>query len=71
MKKVQTFKIEKEKSNVIHKGIGIIMILLAILLLVPYIVDFLKITIAVVLIFLGMYFLTKETRFRWFRIRRF
>lgn len=71
MKRVQTFKLEKDKSNIIHKIIGILFFVIAILLLIPYILDFLKITLAVILLFLGFYFLTKETRFRWFRIRRF
>ena len=71
MAKIKTFKMEREKSNIIHNILGIIFILLAILLMLPYIVHFLRIVVAALLIMLGIYFLTKETRFRWFKIRRF
>ncbi|MCC7574082.1 hypothetical protein KO361_00620 [Candidatus Woesearchaeota archaeon] len=71
MSKIQTFKIERDKSNIIHKAIGIIAILIAIILLIPYILHFLKITLAIMLLGTGIYFLTKQTRFRWFRIKRF
>lgn len=71
MSKIKTFKMEREKSDIIHKVLGAIFILLALILIIPYIIHFIRITIAVLLIMLGIYFLTKETRFRWFKIRRF
>ncbi|MFP4568017.1 MAG: hypothetical protein ACLFN8_03660 [Candidatus Woesearchaeota archaeon] len=71
MNRVQSIKIDRDKSNIIHKILGVLFILLALILLIPYIFAFLKITVAILLIALGIYFLTKETRFRWFRIRRF
>jgi predicted membrane channel-forming protein YqfA (hemolysin III family) len=71
VKRVQVFKMDKDQSNILNKVLGIIFIIVAIILLAPYILHFLTITLAVFLIGLGIYFLTKETRFRWFRIRRF
>lgn len=71
MSKVQTFKMDRERSDLIHKIIGVAFIILAIILLLPYFIHFIKIMLSIALISLGVYFLTKETRFRWFRIRRF
>lgn len=71
MSKVQVFKMEKEKSDLIHKILGIILIIIAILLLLPYFIHFIKIMLAIILLSTGIFFLLKETRFRWFRIRRF
>jgi hypothetical protein len=69
--RIHTFKLERDKSELIHKIIGILFILIALALLIPYFLHFLKITIAMLFLSLGFYFITKQTRFRWFRIRRF
>ncbi len=69
--KIHTVKIDREKSNLIHKILGIILIIASLFLLAPYLRDFLQIVIAILFLSAGIYFLTKETRFRWFRIRRF
>lgn len=69
--KIHTVKLEREKSNIIHKVLGGLLILASLFLLAPYFRDFFQIIIAIVFLSTGLYFLTKETRFRWFRIRRF
>jgi len=71
MNKIRTFKLEKDKSSFIHKVLGVVFILLALILLIPYFIHFLRILLAIILISIGIYFFTKETRFRWFQIRRF
>lgn len=69
--KVSVFKLERKQSNIIHKVLGIFLILAALILLAPYIWDFLQIILAIIFLSAGTYFLTKDTRFRWFKIRRF
>lgn len=71
MSKVQVFKLDKDKSGLVHKILGVIFIIIGVLLLLPYIIHFLRIVLAIFLLGGGVYFLVKDTRFRWFRIRRF
>ncbi len=71
MAKVQVFNIDKDRSSIIHKLIGVILIIVGIFLLLEYLVHFLKITVAIFLLLGGIFFLVKESRFRWFRFRQF
>ena len=71
MSKIQIFKLDREKSNLINKLIGGFLIVASFLLMLPYLYHFFKIFVALFFLAMGVFFLTKETRFRWFRIRRF
>ena len=71
MNRLRTIKLDRERSKKIHIIIGIFLIFLGFLLIWKYIIHFFRIILAIALFFGGVFFLVKDTRFRWFRIRRF
>jgi len=71
MKKIEVVNFDQDAMVYVKKAVGIVLIILGIILIFEYIIDALKILLAIILFGIGGYLLSNQGRMKWFRFGRF